>query len=75
MSEYKQFIIEKNKIDSLIEQGFQFSHVMEGLDGTFIDFYKLDRTGKKIIRRLHLQMAESRKYMASLLFIKDRKNQ
>ncbi|WP_121660930.1 hypothetical protein [Metabacillus litoralis] len=69
MSEYKEFLLEKEKIDSLLDQGFQIVGVIENVSGAFVTFEKGD-DGEKEVRQIQLKMAEARKYFSTLLWIK-----
>ncbi|MFV2048897.1 hypothetical protein KDJ21_024180 [Metabacillus litoralis] len=70
MSEYKEFLLEKEKIDSLLDQGFQIVGVIENVSGAFVTFEKGD-DGEKEVRQIQLKMAEARKYFSTLLWIKE----
>ncbi|MCM3159951.1 hypothetical protein [Metabacillus litoralis] len=69
MSEYKEFLLEKEKIDNLLDQGFQIVGVIENVSGAFVTFEKGD-DGEKEVRQIQLKMAEARKYFSTLLWIK-----
>jgi hypothetical protein len=66
MSDYQQFLAEKDKIDYFIDKGFRIKNVEENLEGAFlllenrVDNDKQEET-------LHIKHADSRKYFASLL--------
>ncbi len=70
MSEYKEFLLEKGKIDSLYDQGFTIARVTENFSGAFIDFEIIQDSGEKEIRQLHIKNAEARKYFSTLLIMK-----
>ncbi|MCM3408535.1 hypothetical protein [Metabacillus litoralis] len=70
MSEYKEFLLEKEKIDNLLDQGFQIVGVIENVSGAFVTFEKGD-DGEKEVRQIQLKMAEARKYFSTLLWIKE----
>ncbi|GAE35241.1 hypothetical protein [Halalkalibacter akibai] len=70
MSDYQDFIAEREQIDFLIEQGYQIKSVTENLSGAFVDFELVtpDPNGyKEPIERLHLLTADARKYFSSLI--------
>jgi hypothetical protein len=69
MSEYKEFLLEKEKIDSLLDQGFQIVGVIENVSGAFVTFEK-GEDGEKEVRQIQIKMAEARKYFSTLLWIK-----
>lgn len=70
MSEYKEFLLEKEKIDNLLDQGFQIVGVIENVSGAFVTFEKGD-DGEKEVRQIQLKMADARKYFSTLLWIKE----
>ncbi|NMH75045.1 hypothetical protein HF078_18365 [Bacillus sp. RO2] len=68
MSDYQQYIAEKEKIDFFINKGFRIKDVEENLEGSYLVLERHD--GKKEISHeetLHIKHADSRKYFASLL--------
>jgi hypothetical protein len=65
MSTYKEFLIEKNEIDSLIKKGYKIKNIQETLDGAFVDFENQEEVEKVIT--LHIMNADTRKYFVSLL--------
>ncbi|TXC90500.1 hypothetical protein FS935_11295 [Metabacillus litoralis] len=69
MSEYKEFLLEKEKIDHLFDQEFQITLVIENLNGAIVDFEKT--VNEEIeTKQLHIKMAESRKYFATHLLMR-----
>ncbi|WP_339146996.1 MULTISPECIES: hypothetical protein [unclassified Sutcliffiella] len=73
MSDYQQYIAEKDKIDFFINKGFRIKDVEENLEGAFLVLEMND--GKKDIpheETLHIKHADSRKYFASLLIRQQR---
>ncbi|WP_078552486.1 hypothetical protein [Bacillus alkalicellulosilyticus] len=66
MSEYQEFLAERDEIDYLIQQGYQIIGVTENLSGAFVEF---SRTKKKVTEyeRLHIKTAEARKYFSYLI--------
>ncbi|MFC0472716.1 hypothetical protein ACFFHM_20085 [Halalkalibacter kiskunsagensis] len=70
MSEYQQFLAEREKIDFLLEQGYQIKAVTENFSGAFVDFElrNPDKAGhKNAVERLHIVTAEARKYFSSII--------
>ena len=65
MSTYKEFLIERNQIDSLIKKGYKIKNVSETLDGAYVDFENQDEEEKFIT--LHIMNADTRKYFGSLI--------
>ena len=66
MSEYEQFLKEKEKIDHYFEQGFEIYSVIENLSGTLIEFASSKDNGSERVEVL-LTTAEARKYIATRL--------
>jgi hypothetical protein len=65
MSTYKEFLIERNQIDSLIKKGYQIKSVRETLDGAYVDFENQEEEDRFIT--LHIMNADTRKYFGSLI--------
>ncbi|WP_088011956.1 hypothetical protein [Gottfriedia acidiceleris] len=65
MSTYKEFLIERNQIDSLMKKGYKIKNVRETLDGAYVDFENPDEEEKFIT--LHIMNADTRKYFGSLI--------
>jgi len=65
MSTYKEFLIERNQIDSLIKKGYKIKNVRESLDGAYVDFENLEEEEQYIT--LHVMNADTRKYFGSLI--------
>lgn len=70
MSEYKEFLLEKDKIDNLFDQGFHITRVVENLNGAIVDFEKKTEKGENEMKQLHIKMAEARKYFATHLIMR-----
>jgi hypothetical protein len=64
MSDYQQFLGERDKIDFLIQKGCRISSVREHLNGASVDF--LHPNGH-VTETLLIGTANARKYFASLL--------
>lgn len=62
MKEHDHFLIEKDQIDGLLNDGFSIGGVSENLEGTFVRFQKEAETFT-----LHLESPDARKYFAFLL--------
>jgi hypothetical protein len=61
---------EREKMDCLIEQGYQIKAVTENLSGAFVDFElkNAGSTGKiELNERLHILTADARKYFSAIL--------
>ncbi|MGG0175910.1 hypothetical protein [Gottfriedia acidiceleris] len=65
MSTYKEFLIERNQIDSLIKKGYKINNVRETLDGAYVDFENQEEEDRFIT--LHIMNADTRKYFGSLI--------
>jgi hypothetical protein len=63
MSDYQQFLNERDKIDFLIQKGYRITKVIENLDGAYIDFSHPN----DLIQTLQIETANGRKYFSSLL--------
>jgi hypothetical protein len=64
MSEYQEFLNERDKIDFLLQKGFKIEKVTENLSGAFVLF---KHTENNRSAKLHLKTANARKYFSNLL--------
>jgi hypothetical protein len=64
MSEYQQFLVERNKVDFLMQKGYRISDILENLNGSYVDFIHPDDQSKETI---HISTANGRKYFSSIL--------
>jgi hypothetical protein len=64
MSEHKQFLTERERIDLLIQKGYRMSHIFEDLNGSYVDFIHPESQVKET---LHISTANGRKYFSSIL--------
>jgi hypothetical protein len=64
MSEYQQFLAERDRIDFLIQKGYRISGVREHLNGATVDFV---HPNGNVIETLQIGNANARKYFSSLL--------
>ena len=69
MSEYAEFVKEKEQIDSYFAEGFIVSSIRENLDGAVVEFTVSDVVGLNTIQ-IPLKTAEARKYIATRLLYK-----
>jgi hypothetical protein len=67
LSDYQEYLIEKESIDNLIDQGYQIVRVTENLYGAFVDFERKDQKNERQIKKLHIKLAEARKYFSIFL--------
>ncbi|PGS51593.1 hypothetical protein [Bacillus sp. AFS041924] len=65
MSTYKEFLIERNQIDSLIKKGYKIKNVRETLDGAYVDFENHEEEEQYVT--LHIMNADTRKYFGLLI--------
>jgi hypothetical protein len=71
LSDYQQYVTEREKIDFLIQKGFCIKGVLENLSGAFVQFEKGTGKGRET-ETLHILTAEGRKYF-SVMMIKQNK--
>jgi hypothetical protein len=64
MSEYQEFLGERDKIDYLIQKGYRIERVSENLSGAFVLF---SHKQKKKSTTLHVKTANARKYFSNIL--------
>jgi len=69
MSDYQQFLQERDRIDFLIEKGYKIKSVVENLSGAILEFEK----GTGACESLQVLTANGRKYFSSLLINQQRK--
>ncbi|WP_433742401.1 hypothetical protein [Falsibacillus pallidus] len=65
MSEYKEYIEERNLMDLLLKQGYLLKSVEENLSGAFVEFAK----GESLedMQKIHVKTANGRKYFSNLI--------
>jgi len=63
MSEYQQYLQERDRIDFLIQKGYKIKTIVENLNGAIVEFEKLDDAVGEI-ETLHIETANARKYFA-----------
>ncbi|WP_342431348.1 hypothetical protein [Neobacillus sp. FSL H8-0543] len=64
MSDYQQYLNERDKIDFFIQKGYRFNSILEHLDGATIEFVHTENNEKET---LTVGTANGRKYFSSLL--------
>ena len=68
MSEYQEFLQERDRIDILLQKGFKIKHIMENLSGAFVEFEKKkNHNGESDNETLHITTPEARKYFSVIL--------
>lgn len=66
MSEYEEFAKERETIDAFLKKGYIVKGLKDNLDGAIVVFEKEKETPEK----LHVFMADTRKYISNLIFNK-----
>ena len=65
MSDYTQYVEERERIDSFLAQGFTIQRVMENLDGAYVEFIKGEDAGGAYQKHiLHIISPDARKYFS-----------
>ncbi|MDT8860909.1 hypothetical protein N0O92_11770 [Alkalihalobacillus sp. MEB130] len=70
MSDYQQFLTERENIDLLLEKGYEITNVTENLSGAFVDFSKGKKQEEVDFIQLHIKTADARKYFATKMMEK-----
>ncbi|NDI35453.1 hypothetical protein [Chengkuizengella sediminis] len=71
MSSYQQFLVEKEKIDTLLQRGYKIKNVRENLSGSFVEFElenNCENNKFENKKTLLVTNADARKYFSSLIF-------
>ena len=69
-STFQEFYDERDKIDEIINAGFEINTVEENLSGAFVEFTKEGEAP----RQLHIINADARKHFSTMVFIQQQKN-
>ncbi|MGN1401006.1 MAG: hypothetical protein ACI4XL_05845 [Bacillus sp. (in: firmicutes)] len=64
MSDYQQFIKEKEQIDHLLSEGFTIRYITENLSGAYLEFRRDAAGGMQEMETLHITTADARKYFS-----------
>jgi len=65
MSEYQQFLQERDRIDFLIQKGYKIKKITENLSGAIVKFEKIVGSNKEtVIETLHILTPNARKYFS-----------
>ncbi|MEK5382150.1 hypothetical protein [Niallia sp. FSL W8-0635] len=68
MSDYQQFLHERDQIDYFISDGYQIKNIIEDLNGAIIQLEKYDRSNSLVEKQmLRIHTADGRKYFSVLL--------
>lgn len=62
MSDHLQYLSERDRIDFLIEKGYEITNVQENLNGALVEFSHNDK-----METLQIGTANARKYFSSLV--------
>lgn len=77
MSDFQEFLAERDEIDYLIQQGYLIKGVTENLSGAFVEFELPASSGRseqqQRYERLHIKTADARKYFSVLLLKQSQK--
>ncbi|PLR69521.1 MULTISPECIES: hypothetical protein [Bacillaceae] len=65
MSDYQEYLSERDKIDYYLDQGYKIASVAENLSGAFLTFKS--QTDQDDLIEMHIKTAEARKYFSSKL--------
>lgn len=60
MSDYQQYLQERDRIDYLYQKGYKISNIQEDLEGALVEFRKAEEEKET----LHILTAEGRKYFS-----------
>ena len=66
MSNYHEYMAEREKIDFLLQKGFKITAVTENLSGAFVTFERIEKNQTEQ-ETLHILTADARKYFSSVL--------
>ena len=68
MSEYQEFLQERDRIDYLVQMNYKIKNITENLSGAFVEFEKSkDANDEAENEVLHISTAEGRKYFSVVL--------
>ncbi|GKU83486.1 hypothetical protein [Niallia sp. NCCP-28] len=69
MSDYQQFLQERDQIDFYLQKGYYMKNIIEDLNGTTVEFSNKENNSAIV----HLTTANARKYF-SVKLIEERRN-
>lgn len=64
LSDYQQFLQERDRVDFFIKNGFKIKKVTENLSGAFVLFEKEMDSGEKEVETIQIVTADARKYFS-----------
>ncbi|WNB93345.1 hypothetical protein [Bacillus sp. NEB1478] len=65
MSDYQEYMLEREKIDFMMEKGYKIKGILENLSGAFVHFEKSNDDAVTI----HVKTADGRKYFSNLMVL------
>lgn len=65
MSDYQEYLSERDKIDYYFDQGYKIASVDENLSGAFLIFNR--QTDQDDMIEMHVKTADARKYFSAKL--------
>ncbi|MBD1382486.1 hypothetical protein [Metabacillus arenae] len=71
MSEYNQFLQERERIDFLLQKGYKIKNITENLSGAFVEFEKIEEPHEEN-ETLHILTPDARKYFSVVLIKQQR---
>ena len=63
MSEYQEFLQERDRLDFMVQKGYRIKNVVENLSGAFVEFENADSETET----LQILTPDARKYFSVLL--------
>ncbi|MFJ8257228.1 hypothetical protein ACIQ4Z_08040 [Peribacillus asahii] len=67
MSEYQQYVKERDQINFLIQNGYKFKQITENLDGALVEFEKSENSSERKKEILNILTPNARKYLSAKL--------
>lgn len=64
MSDYQQYLKERELVDFYIQKGFQIKTITENLSGAYVLFEKKDSNGELERETIHVLTSAARKYFS-----------
>ena len=64
MTEYQQFLKERDHIDYYIQTGYRIQNIIENLSGAFCLFEKNNSKGERERESIHISTPAGRKYIS-----------
>ncbi|MCM3594559.1 hypothetical protein M4D55_01990 [Metabacillus idriensis] len=71
MSDYQEYLSERDKIDYYLSQGYKITSVTENLSGAFLTFR--NHKNQNDSAEMHVKTADARKYFSAMLLAQIRK--